>query len=151
MRMLWLTRLFQENKEEEFAGAHFDRIGYCNASMRRVIVRFKSLSDRRISSILLIECSTVVWCFPPNCRPISGSDAVVSCFTMYMATWRGNAIARVLLFTFKSCSRRLKCSLTLLWMRSMVTRFSCEAMIFLSTCWAVASEMVAPVNEAYAI
>jgi hypothetical protein len=33
---------------------------YCNASNKRVIVRFKSLSDRRISSILLIECSTVV-------------------------------------------------------------------------------------------
>jgi hypothetical protein len=59
---------------------------YCNASISRVIVRFKSLSDRRISSILWIECSTVVWCLPPNWRPISGSDAVVSCLTMYMAT-----------------------------------------------------------------
>ena len=33
---------------------------YCRASSRRVMVRFKSLSDRRISSILLIECRTVV-------------------------------------------------------------------------------------------
>ena len=33
---------------------------YCSVSIRRVMVRFKSLSDRRISSILLIECSTVV-------------------------------------------------------------------------------------------
>jgi len=33
---------------------------------QRVIVRFRSLSDRRNSSILLIECSTVVWCLPPN-------------------------------------------------------------------------------------
>jgi hypothetical protein len=33
---------------------------YCSASIRRVMVRFKSLSDRRISSILLMECSTVV-------------------------------------------------------------------------------------------
>ena len=35
-------------------------VSYCNASSKRVIVRFKSLSDRRISSILLMECSTVV-------------------------------------------------------------------------------------------
>jgi len=33
---------------------------YCSASINRVIVRFSSLSDRRISSILLIECRTVV-------------------------------------------------------------------------------------------
>ena len=33
---------------------------YWRASIRRVMVRFKSLSDRRISSILLMECSTVV-------------------------------------------------------------------------------------------
>src|SRR5713226_3339810 len=64
-------------------------VDYCNASIRRVIVRFRSLSDRRNSSIFLIECSTVVWCLPPNCRPISGREAVVSCLTIYMATWRG--------------------------------------------------------------
>jgi hypothetical protein len=34
--------------------------GYCRVSIKRVIVRFRSLSDRRISSILLIEWSTVV-------------------------------------------------------------------------------------------
>ena len=28
---------------------------YCNVSINRVMVRFKSLSERRISSILLIE------------------------------------------------------------------------------------------------
>src|SRR5262249_44448564 len=33
---------------------------YCRASIRRVMVRFRSLSERRISSILLMECSTVV-------------------------------------------------------------------------------------------
>ena len=33
---------------------------YCRASIRRVMVRFSSLSERRSSSILLIECSTVV-------------------------------------------------------------------------------------------
>jgi hypothetical protein len=33
---------------------------YCRVSINRVIVRFKSLSERRISSILLMECSTVV-------------------------------------------------------------------------------------------
>src|SRR5580704_14028342 len=107
---------------------------YCNASINRVMVRFRSLSDRRISSILWIECSTVVWCLPPNWRPISGSDAVVSCLTMYVATCRGKAIARVLLRTFKSCSRKLKCSLTRFWIRSIVTRFSCDAMMLRSTC-----------------
>ena len=59
---------------------------YCRASIRRVMVRFNSLSERRNSSILLMECKTVVWCLPPNWRPISGSDAVVNCLTMYMAT-----------------------------------------------------------------
>src|SRR5205807_4880957 len=59
---------------------------------------------------------------------------------MYMATWRGKAIARVLLRIFRSCSRKSKCSLTRFWMRSMVTRFSCEATIFRSTCCAVRSE-----------
>src|ERR1700738_3140963 len=121
---------------------------YCRASIRREMVRLRSLSDRRNSSILLIECSTVVWCLPPNCRPISGSEAVVSCLTIYIATWRGKAIARVLLRTFKSCSRRLKCSLTRFWMRSMVTRFSCEAMMLRRTCCAVASETLAPVSDA---
>ena len=41
-------------------------VRYCSASINRVMVRFRSLSDRRISSILWIECSTVVWCLPPN-------------------------------------------------------------------------------------
>jgi hypothetical protein len=62
------------------------RVDYCKASISRVMVRFKSLSERLSSSILLMECSTVVWCLPPNCRPISGSEAVVSCLTIYMAT-----------------------------------------------------------------
>jgi hypothetical protein len=50
---------------------------------------FKSLSVLRASVILSTECSTVVWCLPPNCRPISGSDASVSCFARYIAIWRG--------------------------------------------------------------
>ena len=58
---------------------------------------------------------------------LSGSDAVVSCLTMYMATCREKAIARVLLRTSRSCSRRLKCSLTRFWIRSIVTRFSWDA------------------------
>lgn len=33
---------------------------YCSASIKRVMVRFSSLSERRISSILLMEWSTVV-------------------------------------------------------------------------------------------
>src|SRR5581483_1946708 len=121
---------------------------YCSASIRRVMVRLSSLSERRISSILLMECSTVVWCLPPNCRPISGSEAVVSCLTMYIATWRGKAIARVLLRSLSFCSSRLKCSLTRFWIRSMVTRFSCVAMTLRSTCCAVARETAAPVSEA---
>jgi hypothetical protein len=36
------------------------RRSYCKVSIKRVMVRFRSLSDRRISSILLMECSTVV-------------------------------------------------------------------------------------------
>src|SRR5580704_2315967 len=36
------------------------RRSYCRVSIKRVMVRFRSLSDRRISSILLMECSTVV-------------------------------------------------------------------------------------------
>jgi hypothetical protein len=57
-----------------------------NESISLLIVLFKSLSLRRSASILLIECRTVVWCLPPNWRPISGSDAEVSCFTRYIAT-----------------------------------------------------------------
>src|SRR5712692_3078129 len=36
-------------------------MAYCKASIRRVIVRFRSLSDRRNSSIFLMECSGVVF------------------------------------------------------------------------------------------
>jgi len=36
------------------------RQSYCKVSIKRVMVRLRSLSDRRISSILLMECSTVV-------------------------------------------------------------------------------------------
>jgi hypothetical protein len=36
------------------------KLFYCRASIKRVIVRFNSLSERRNSSILLMECSTVV-------------------------------------------------------------------------------------------
>ncbi len=41
-------------------------------SISLLTVRFRSLSWRRCSSILAMECITVVWCLPPNCRPISG-------------------------------------------------------------------------------
>ena len=60
---------------------HLEKIGernetaQPNESISLLMVRFKSLSLRRSASILLIECRTVVWCLPPNCRPISGSDA----------------------------------------------------------------------------
>ncbi len=62
---------------------------YPNESSSLLIILFKSLSTWRRVSILLIECRTVVWCLPPNCLPISGSDADVSCLTRNMATWRG--------------------------------------------------------------
>jgi hypothetical protein len=40
------------------------------------------------------------------------------------------------------------CSLTRFWTRSMVTRFSCEAMMFRRTCCAVVNETIVPVSEA---
>ena len=42
------------------------------------IILFKSASVWRSCSILWIECRTVVWCLPPNWRPISGKEAWVS-------------------------------------------------------------------------
>ena len=48
-----------------------------------VIVAFSAVSERRIRSTLLIECSTVLWCLPPNSRLISGSVAPVCCLAMY--------------------------------------------------------------------
>jgi len=47
-----------------------------------VIVQSSALSERRVSSILWMECRTVVWCLPPNSWPISWSDALVSCLAM---------------------------------------------------------------------
>jgi hypothetical protein len=43
----------------------------------------------------------VVWCLPPNIRPISGSEACINSFTMYMAICRGKAICRALVFCFR--------------------------------------------------
>jgi len=68
---------------------------YCRASINRVWCGSNLIGAAQLFD-LLMECSTVVWCFPPNWRPISAAEAVVSCFTMYIATWRGKAIARVL-------------------------------------------------------
>ena len=48
-----------------------------------------------------MECITVVWCLPPNCRPISGSEASVICLARYMAICLGTTTARVL----ESCGR----------------------------------------------
>jgi hypothetical protein len=45
---------------------HAHSQGFTQASINRVIVEFNALSVRRISSILMIEWSTVVWCLPPN-------------------------------------------------------------------------------------
>jgi len=49
--------------------------------------------------------------FAAELSAISGSEAVVSCFTMYIATCRGKAMARVLLELSGPASRKLKCSL----------------------------------------
>src|SRR5215471_2236220 len=59
--------------------------------------RCRSLSDCRCCSILAMECMTVVWCLPPNWRPISGNEASVICLARYMATCRGKTMARELL------------------------------------------------------
>src|SRR5712692_7380125 len=60
-----------------------------NCSVILLISLFKSLSVFRAPSIFSTECSTVVWCLPPNCRPISGSEASVRRFARYMAICRG--------------------------------------------------------------
>src|SRR5580658_7275984 len=99
------------HREDASISQHFQPWGrgrkqfYPKESSSRLIVRLSSLSVRRRFSILLMECSTVVWCFPPNCRPISGSDADVSFLTMNIATWRGNAITFEFERTFRSCAR----------------------------------------------
>ena len=43
-------------------------------------------SRSRSSSTLRTACMTVVWSRPPNLRPISGNERVVSCLARYMAT-----------------------------------------------------------------
>jgi hypothetical protein len=63
-------KLIKQEAQQSFAKAWLARLGswrfkasqeaYCKASIKRVMVRFNSLSERRISSILLMECSTVV-------------------------------------------------------------------------------------------
>jgi hypothetical protein len=64
------------------------------ASTSPLIVQFSASSVRRIFSILLTECSTVVWWRPPNSRPISFCDAPVSSLAIYIASWRGRTYAR---------------------------------------------------------
>jgi len=59
----------------------------CSVSLFRSL--FKSLSALRTCSILSTECMTVVWCLPPNWRPISGREASVRCLARYMAICRG--------------------------------------------------------------
>ena len=98
---------------------------------------FRSLSICWIRSIFLIECRTVVWCLPPNWRPISGGEASVRCFAMYMAIWRGYTIARALFFALSS---------TRPWIDSIVILRACESMKFLSTCCAYGRVMSAPIG-----
>ena len=76
------------------------------------MARFKSLLTWRCSSIFAIECITVVWCFPPNSRPISWSDAAVICLARYIAICLGSTTARLLVLSLSSAIDRLKYSAT---------------------------------------
>src|SRR6266851_7450546 len=60
-----------------------------NCSVSLLSNLFKSLSFLRTPSILSTECKTVVWCLPPNWRPIPGRDASVRCLARYIAICRG--------------------------------------------------------------
>jgi len=60
-----------------------------NCSVSLLSNLFKSLSFLRTPSILSTECKTVVWCLPPNWRPISGREASVRCLARYIAICRG--------------------------------------------------------------
>src|SRR5205085_11608936 len=108
---------------------------------------FKSLSFLRTVSILSTECITVVWCLPPNWRPISGSEASVRCFARYIAICRGKTMLRELFFCLISATRSPNCSATAFWIESMVILRVCCSMKFLSTCCAVCTVTSAPVNE----
>ena len=49
-----------------------------------------------------MECSTVVWCLPPNAIPISTKGLRVNFFVRYMATCLGKAIFGELFLAFSS-------------------------------------------------
>ncbi len=108
--------------------------------MSLLMVRFRSLSWRRCSSILAMECMTVVWCLPPNWRPISGREASVICLARYIAIWRGTTIWRELFFCLSSGTRMPNCSATARWMASMVILRTWVSMNCLRHCWATARE-----------
>ena len=75
---------------EKRAGAVLTLAFYpLSVSVSLFSILFKSLSPLRTVSILSTECMTVVWCLPPNCRPISGNDASVRCLARYIAICRG--------------------------------------------------------------
>jgi hypothetical protein len=77
-------RLGREVEKESGTAIHPPKV-----SVSLLSSLFKSLSLFRLSSIFSTECSTVVWCLPPNWRPISGSEASVRCLARYMAICRG--------------------------------------------------------------
>src|SRR4030095_1905327 len=80
-----------------------------NCSVSLLMSLFKSLSFLRCSSIFSTECKTVVWCLPPNCRPISGREASVRCLARYIAIWRGYTIARELFLSLISAKGSPHC------------------------------------------
>ena len=83
------TEIAEEDCSDEWKSLGKPRFHPPNCSVSLLTNLFKSLSVLRSSSIFSTECSTVVWCLPPNCRPISGNEASVRCLARYMAICRG--------------------------------------------------------------
>ncbi len=68
-------------KKQKFLGNQLSSIRF-----RSSISSESEMSSARNLSICRTACITVVWSRPPNLRPISGNDRLVSCFARYMAT-----------------------------------------------------------------
>jgi len=84
------TSQSEGRKNGEKSGKQVEPVIYApNCSVSLLSNLFKSLSFLRTPSILSTECKTVVWCLPPNWRPISGRDASVRCLAKYIAICRG--------------------------------------------------------------
>src|SRR5207244_2397064 len=95
-------------------------------------------------SILSIECITVVWCLPPNWRPISGKEASVKCLVKYIATCRGYTMEREMFLVLISPDRSPNCSATAVVVHSTVILLVRASMkvLNLGQClgWAIAGD-----------